>query len=297
MASSITACSGSELFACAQSDQCVLDGQLGTCEPDGYCSFPDEACDSGRRYGDLAPAGLASTCVPVDPGSTSTTAPAESTAPPPTTSGAPSTSLPPPDGSTSTPPDSSSGPEPTSSTDTAADSSSGEPNVVLAYTAALTGCNDPINLDPDLCEMLAQPYPGAMTVDLDDRMIGPFHGYLRFDLDDALVPRAVVSVTLRLVATDDTSANGPSSGEVYAVEPFTYEDLFMLQPAPVGMALAPDQGAVDVGQVVEWPLPPDVLADGPTSLYLGVFPLDTNGIDYWGAEGPQPPELLVELLP
>ena len=36
-------------FVCEQSDQC---GDSGTCEPIGYCSFPDDGCESGRRYGE-----------------------------------------------------------------------------------------------------------------------------------------------------------------------------------------------------------------------------------------------------
>ena len=50
----------------------------GTCEPNGFCSFPDTDCPSGSRYGEHAGAGLANTCVePVtadtDPGRRPTT--------------------------------------------------------------------------------------------------------------------------------------------------------------------------------------------------------------------------------
>jgi hypothetical protein len=40
----------------------VNDGVAGTCEPTGGCSFPDDSCGSGRRYGAHAPDGLAGTC-------------------------------------------------------------------------------------------------------------------------------------------------------------------------------------------------------------------------------------------
>lgn len=53
-------------FACTVSSQCVSGGVAGTCEPSGACSFPDDSCASGRRYGDLGPAGVAGTCVDVD---------------------------------------------------------------------------------------------------------------------------------------------------------------------------------------------------------------------------------------
>jgi hypothetical protein len=51
-------------FACSEDAQC---GASGVCEPSGYCSFVDDACPSGRRYGSLAPKELADRCVvPID---------------------------------------------------------------------------------------------------------------------------------------------------------------------------------------------------------------------------------------
>jgi hypothetical protein len=35
----------------------------GRCQPSGYCSFPDDACPSGQRYGDHAGGSLAGGCV------------------------------------------------------------------------------------------------------------------------------------------------------------------------------------------------------------------------------------------
>lgn len=35
-------------------------------------------------------------------------------------------------------------------------------------------------------------------------------------------------------------------------------------------------------------------AGGPASLYLGIVPTVTNGIDYWGIDGLEPPRLLIE---
>jgi len=40
----------------------VLGSRRGTCELAGYCSFPDDDCTSGRRYGDLA-GSLSAKCV------------------------------------------------------------------------------------------------------------------------------------------------------------------------------------------------------------------------------------------
>lgn len=50
-------------FTCAQDEQCHLDGVAGACEAEGFCSFPDGACSSGRRFGDHASLPLAGSCV------------------------------------------------------------------------------------------------------------------------------------------------------------------------------------------------------------------------------------------
>jgi len=50
-------------FRCADSPACVRSGVSGTCEGNHWCSFPDAACASGRRYGEFAGDGLASACV------------------------------------------------------------------------------------------------------------------------------------------------------------------------------------------------------------------------------------------
>lgn len=56
----------SDVFACAASDDCQDGGSPGTCEPSGFCSFPDPECLSGSRYGDHAGDGLAGDCVPAE---------------------------------------------------------------------------------------------------------------------------------------------------------------------------------------------------------------------------------------
>lgn len=57
------ACSIPGAFACTGDDQCVSEGVAGRCELSGFCSFPDDSCDSSSRYGAKAPANLAGTCV------------------------------------------------------------------------------------------------------------------------------------------------------------------------------------------------------------------------------------------
>lgn len=44
--------------------------EAGTCEADGFCSFEDPTCMSGRRYGGHS-GSVGSTCVPLTPGETS----------------------------------------------------------------------------------------------------------------------------------------------------------------------------------------------------------------------------------
>lgn len=58
-------------FECAADSHCELDGVAGFCESLGHCSFPDQECDSGRRFGGLAGT-LSNQCVPADEGEPST---------------------------------------------------------------------------------------------------------------------------------------------------------------------------------------------------------------------------------
>lgn len=66
-----TAGCSDDTFECRSDANCQSGGTVGMCQPDGYCSFPDDTCPSGQRYGEFAGAGKAGTCVPVgDPGET-----------------------------------------------------------------------------------------------------------------------------------------------------------------------------------------------------------------------------------
>ncbi|MBC8070992.1 MAG: hypothetical protein IAG13_21890 [Deltaproteobacteria bacterium] len=58
-------------FTCEDALDCKHGAVLGTCEPDGGCSFTDEACASGRRYGEHSPGDRAGRCVEVVAGSDS----------------------------------------------------------------------------------------------------------------------------------------------------------------------------------------------------------------------------------
>lgn len=54
---------GVDPYACAARAQCVRGTLVGQCEPEGYCSYPDDDCESGSRFSDNATADLAGRCV------------------------------------------------------------------------------------------------------------------------------------------------------------------------------------------------------------------------------------------
>lgn len=56
----VAGCGGAGVFACTDASEC---GASGTCEANGFCSFPDDTCASGQRYGAHAPGGIADVCV------------------------------------------------------------------------------------------------------------------------------------------------------------------------------------------------------------------------------------------
>ncbi len=68
-------------FECLEDAQCTDDSGQGRCETNGYCSFPDPECPSGRRYGEHSAGDLAGGCVdsepPPDASSTSGAPPVE----------------------------------------------------------------------------------------------------------------------------------------------------------------------------------------------------------------------------
>lgn len=56
-------------FAC-EPGACDLDAREGICEPEGWCSYPDDDCESRRRFERRAPGSLGGACV--EPAGTST---------------------------------------------------------------------------------------------------------------------------------------------------------------------------------------------------------------------------------
>ena len=171
--------------------------------------------------------------------------------------------------------------------------------VELDVIASVAACIDPKRPDPAACVQ----YNGAgqLVVDAKDDTTGdPWNSYLRFELpaefaDFAVSGRRVRGATLRLVATDDADAPGPSTGTVWRVAPFTLADLSSAVPATLDPApLAGSQGMVDKGTVVDWTLPATIVQPG-APICLGVLPDDANGVNYWNLDGPAPPQLRLEL--
>lgn len=61
----VAACAKNTTFACAADVECHGADAQGQCVT-GFCAFPDDACDSGQRFGKFSPARIAGHCVPVD---------------------------------------------------------------------------------------------------------------------------------------------------------------------------------------------------------------------------------------
>lgn len=60
---------GGRTFSCLEDGGC---GSEGLCESDGWCSFPDGECSSGRRYAEFSGEGLGGLCVDSTPEDSST---------------------------------------------------------------------------------------------------------------------------------------------------------------------------------------------------------------------------------
>jgi cysteine-rich repeat protein len=67
LATAATSCIAGGEFVCSDDTQC---GAGGTCEPSGWCSFPDASCPSGARYSRWAGDDLADACTEPAPATT-----------------------------------------------------------------------------------------------------------------------------------------------------------------------------------------------------------------------------------
>jgi hypothetical protein len=166
----------------------------------------------------------------------------------------------------------------------------------LGFPATTADCVD-VNLpDPDACAVAAATAP--LTVDSTTEIAGndtAAAALLAFELDDSFIAANVVAVKLQL-ATGGLGSESESSGEVWEVAPFTRNDLFGTLPAKQGAApIADPLIGVAACTVVEWTLP--LAVEPSTTVYLGVFPRSSNGVDYFGIGGDFAPRLIVEVAP
>ncbi|MBV1858809.1 MAG: hypothetical protein KUG77_10385 [Nannocystaceae bacterium] len=198
-----------ESFECAADTHCELDGVAGFCESIGHCSFPDEACDSGRRFGSLAGT-LSNQCVPpAEDGATSSDA---STASAVESSGTASTSMNMTSSPTGDPVGSS------SSTDTSGGSSGEGP--ILPCTVLYEDSFPGDAIDPT---WLVQGDPvvlgGAARFAINPGASGTYEklialGGSRFDLSEGSVTLELESVPQILRTQGTLSFEGPKTSVV-----------------------------------------------------------------------------------
>jgi hypothetical protein len=161
----------------------------------------------------------------------------------------------------------------------------------LVFVATLAECTDPQNNDPGLCESIAGE--GHFMVDSSSGQLDmlPLISFLIFQLDGVTNPQ---SAWLELTVSGTSSSE--STGELWQVTDFDYDDLLVQQPVQTGTGpLATDQGAVGSSERVEFPLPLEAV-DGAQTLYLGLFPKSSDGLRYENHPGDPStrPRLLVE---
>lgn len=66
VSSGIAACTVRDVpYSCTEDAQCERGDEAGRCEATGFCSFPDEECESQRRYAELSDPELAGQCIEV----------------------------------------------------------------------------------------------------------------------------------------------------------------------------------------------------------------------------------------
>ncbi len=297
VALSIGGCTGASAFACHDASDCTSAATDGTCELTGYCSFPADDCDSGRRYGEHAPADLAGACVPTDD-DTGTVDPTLASDPVTTVGGETSadstTTALPLDGTSSTSaPATTMGVDDDTTTTLEGEASSTTASPIdVVYDAAIAVCTQDTVFDPMACAEEAGPQ--SFTVDLADGGGLVSTGWLRFDLDDTLVDATIVSIELSVVVGSETGDNSGSTGELWTTEPFDLQTLTVGNPATAEL-VGEDLGLVVLGEEIVWSLPPE-LFDPTESLYFAIVPVATDGIDLLDATSAMPPRLRISAL-
>lgn len=302
------------MFQCLTTEDCA--GRPGgSCETTGFCSFPDETCPSGRRYGEFASSAFSDICVDPDVGTSTSYESGSSSSSPGTTvvpgtgpsgSGGSGTSTDASSSVTSTSAvtvssttedsaESTSGSESTQGGGT--ESSSGElPPQTVVVAASVAACTDPIENDPAACELSTLTQGMSVDASNNGAMGGATTAYVAFDLSEVPAGSLLLSAELRLTTTDEVNAESTTqTGEIWRTEMFTEGSLAMGQPALLGdMPIAPDQGGAASSELVVWVLPVSDV-DLAETLYLAVLATTVEGVDYWNALGMAPPQLVLEI--
>jgi cysteine-rich repeat protein len=150
-------CFPESVFVCEVDAEC---GPRGTCEPSGFCSFPDDTCPTLARYGEHAPSGVAGRCVE-PPGGTGAAGPDTSPGDDPTTGGT----------SSDPTPDDPDDPGTGGMDDDPPSDSDDEPESVCGDGIVDSGeaCDDGNALDGDGCNSDCKPSGGLLrTIRYDD---------------------------------------------------------------------------------------------------------------------------------
>jgi hypothetical protein len=161
------------------------------------------------------------------------------------------------------------------------------------FTATVAECIDPSTPNPAACRTANGN--AQLVIDLQDSGTGqPWYSFMRFEPDTTLAGKTITKVTLRLVATTASNAPGPDSGSVFRVSAFTLASLSTTTPTKQDTtALAGDQGAVSMNETVDWSLPTTLVTAG-SPVYLGLYPNDGDGVNYWNLDGTTPPRLVID---
>jgi hypothetical protein len=169
------------------------------------------------------------------------------------------------------------------------------PNAITkTYDAVIAECLDPMFPSAMACRSVNGNT--QLVIDTKDTMtVGAWNAYIRFDLDDTLAGKAITKVTLRVMATTDSRAPGPSTGSVFRTGSFTQFSLEGTAPSIMGNAIAGSQGAVVANAPVSWPLPTSLMTGAASgSVYLAIVPNSDDGVNYYNTDGTTPPRLIVE---
>lgn len=163
----------------------------------------------------------------------------------------------------------------------------------FVFAATIAECTDPTAPDPAQCRAINGN--DQLLVDgQDTTTTHPWHAFLRFATGSQLSGKTITSIKLRLTATDAADAMSPNSGEIWEVAAFTLAGLSTAEPTQVEL-LAPAQGPIVPLQTVDFVLPATIVKPNG-NVFLGVFPTQNDGTNYWNNDGLTPPVLLVTTL-